>query len=56
MNRLSYGIKTASNLFQLEIEKLLQGIQLIANFIDDIIITGKNDGEHLKALKEVFKR
>jgi hypothetical protein len=32
------------------------GIEGVANFIDDIIVTGCNDDEHLNALEEVFKR
>ena len=34
-------------------EKL--GITRVVVYIDDILITGKNEGEHLSNLKEVLK-
>jgi hypothetical protein len=41
MNRLSYGIKITTIIFQLEIEKSLQRTSGRTNFIDAIIIAGK---------------
>ena len=37
-------------------EKLLQGIPVVVVYIDDILITGKNEGEHLSNLKEVLNQ
>lgn len=56
MNRMPFGIKPASSIFQREIEKLLQGIPGVVNFIDDILITGKNYNEHLANLSQVLER
>lgn len=56
MNRLPFGITPASGIFQREVELILQGIPNVVNFIDDILITGKNEKEHLQTIKEVLKR
>ena len=37
-------------------DTLLQGIPHMSCFLDDIIVTGANDEEHLENLREVFKR
>lgn len=37
-------------------EKLLQGIEGVFVFIDDIVITGRTHQEHLEHLAEVFAR
>lgn len=37
-------------------EKLLQGIEGVFVFIDDIVITGRTHQDHLKHLAEVFAR
>lgn len=56
MNRLPFGISPASGIFQREIERILQGIPNVVNFIDDILITGKNNEEHLQTMKQVLKK
>lgn len=56
VNRLPYGTKPASAIFQAKMEKILLGTKGIVNFIDDILVTGSNDIEHLNNLKEVMKR
>jgi len=56
LKRLPFGTKPACAIFQRTMEKVLQGIKNVINFIDDIVITGANKEEHLKNLKEVFKR
>ena len=37
-------------------ENLLQGLEHVAVYIDDILITGCTEEEHLKTLDEVFTR
>ena len=37
-------------------DAILQGVEGVACYIDDIIITGKSDEEHLEDLEEVLKR
>jgi len=54
--RLPYGIASAPGIFQKAMEQLLQGIPGVTVYIDDILITGETDGEHLKSLEEVLRR
>lgn len=56
VNRLAFGVKTATGIFQREMEVLLQGISGVFVFIDDIVITGRTHEEHLKNLEQVFHR
>ena len=55
-NRLPFGIASAPAVFQQLMEKVLQGIPGIVCFIDDVLVTGRNDEEHLRNLEEVLKR
>ncbi|XP_053686504.1 uncharacterized protein K02A2.6-like [Sabethes cyaneus] len=55
MNRLPFGVKPASGIVQREIEKLLCGIKGVSNFLDDVIISGATDEEHLERLEQVFR-
>lgn len=56
VNRLPYGTKPASAIFQNKLEKVLLGARGVVNFIDDVLVTGTNDVEHLENLKEVLRR
>ncbi|XP_059058081.1 uncharacterized protein K02A2.6-like [Achroia grisella] len=56
LNRLPYGTKPASAIFQAKLEKVLLGAKGVINFIDDTIVTGANDEEHLQNLEEVLRR
>ncbi|XP_059047717.1 uncharacterized protein K02A2.6-like [Achroia grisella] len=56
LNRLPYGTKPASAIFQSKLEKILLGAKGVVNFIDDVVVTGVNDLEHLQNLREVLKR
>lgn len=53
-NRAPFGIASIPAKFQKIMESLLEGIQGVAVFIDDILITGKDRIEHLKRLDEVL--
>ena len=55
-NRLPYGIASAPALFQRTIDTILQGIPHVVCYLDDILITGEDDAEHLRNLEEVFRR
>ena len=37
-------------------DEVLQGIPGVICYIDDILVTGKDEESHLKSLKEVFQR
>ena len=54
--RLPYGISSAPGIFQKVMESLLQGIPHVAVYIDDILITGASESEHLQSLEEVLRR
>ncbi|XP_046408462.1 uncharacterized protein LOC124172976 [Ischnura elegans] len=44
-NRLPFGTKPACALFQKSVEKVLQGLTGVINFLDDIVVTGKSREE-----------
>ncbi len=54
--RMPYGISSAPGIFQRTMEVLLQGIPGVTVYIDDILVTGKDDQDHLKSLNEVLAR
>lgn len=54
--RLPFGIKTAPLLFQQVMDKILHGLEDVVCYIDDILITAKDDTQHLQTLQEVLKR
>ncbi|UYV74208.1 K02A2.6-like [Cordylochernes scorpioides] len=49
--RLPFGISSAPALFQKQMDILLKGIPMVFCALDDILITGKNDQDHLKNLE-----
>ena len=55
-NRLPFGVSSAPGIFQRVMESLLGNIPGVVVYIDDILITGKADEEHLATLEEVLKR
>ena len=52
--RLPFGISSAPAIFQRAIESLLKGVKNVAVYLDDIILTGESDAEHLKTLEVVL--
>ena len=54
--RLPFGVSSASAIFQSKIEQVLQGIPMVVCGVDDILISGKNDQEHLIHPNEVLAR
>ena len=55
-NRLPLGISTAPSIFQHTMETLLQGLSGVCLYLDDILISGKTDQEHLSNLATVSQR
>ena len=43
-------------IFQRNMENLLQNISYVIVRVDDILVSGANDGDHLNNLEEIFKR
>nr|XP_055076377.1 uncharacterized protein K02A2.6-like [Misgurnus anguillicaudatus] len=55
-NRLPFGIAPAPALFQKAMDQILLGIPNTHCYLDDILITGRNNVEHLKTLDQVLTR
>jgi len=55
-NRLLFGVASAPAIFQRIIEGILKGIQGVCIYLDDILITGKTEEEHLTNLEQVLKQ
>ncbi len=55
-NKLPFGVASTHTVFQRMMESILQGIDGVACYIDDIIITGKTVDEHLDHVEQVLKR
>ena len=54
--RLPFGISSAPGIFQRVMENVLHDIPNVVVYIDDILITGASEEEHLKTLDRVLKR
>ena len=55
-NRLPFGVSAAPAIFQRTMENLLQGMSHVCVYLDDVLITGHTDAEHLNNLSEVLRR
>ena len=54
--RLPFGVASAPAIFQLVMENLLQGIGRVCVYIDDILVTGATEKDHLHNLTQVLQR
>ena len=54
--RLPFGVASAPSIFQRVMESLLQGIKGVSVYIDDILVTGPSEAEHLDTLAQVLSR
>ncbi|XP_042372461.1 uncharacterized protein K02A2.6-like [Plectropomus leopardus] len=55
-NRLVFGVASSPAIFQRTMDTMLQGIPHVAVYLDDILITGATEAEHLANLEQVLKR
>ena len=55
-NRLPYGVSSAPGIFQRTMEGLLQGIPSTGVLLDNILITGPSNEEHLANIEKLFER
>ena len=53
-NKLPFGVVSSPAVFQQTMEKILQGIPRVVVYIDDMLITGRSNEEHLKILEQVL--
>ena len=54
--RLPFAISFAPAIFQRMMDTILQGLNHVQCYIDDILVTGADDEEHLRNLEEVLAR
>ena len=54
--RLPFGVASAPAIFQRLMDTILQGIPGVICYIDDIMVTGATEEEHLKNLEQVLQR
>ena len=55
-NRLPYGIASAPAWFQRTMETLLSGIPMCRPYLDDVIVSGRTEEEHLRNLEMLLQR
>lgn len=55
-NRLPFGVASAPDIFPRTMEGLLKGIPLVVVHLDDILVSGEDEADHLKNLAEVLSR
>ena len=55
-NRLPFGVSAAPAIFQRTMENILQGLPKVCVYIDDILVTGQTEAEHLQNLHKVLTR
>ena len=53
---LPYGVSSAPGIFQRVMDKLVNGIPHTMVYLDDILVTGSTEEEHLSSLDQVFTR
>ena len=53
-NCLPFGVTTAPSVFQRVMENLLQGLQYVTVYLDDILVTGSSRAEHLATLVDTI--
>ena len=53
-NRLPFGISTAPSIFQKLMENMLRDLPNVCVYIDDILVSGKNEADHLHNLEQVL--
>jgi hypothetical protein len=55
-NRLVFGITSAPAIWQRTMDQILEGTSGISCILDDMIVMGKSDAEHMANLEEVLRR
>jgi hypothetical protein len=56
VNRLAFGVSSAPAIFQRTVESLVGNIPGVVCYLDDILIAGQTEAEHVDRLTEVLQR
>ena len=54
--RLQFGVASAPAIFQRTMEMVLKGLPMVVAYLDDILVSGKTEQEHLTNLAQVLDR
>ena len=54
--RLPFGVASAPAIFQKMMDQVLQGLPKVICYLDDILVSGESESEHLEILERVLKR
>ncbi|XP_041453560.1 uncharacterized protein K02A2.6-like [Lytechinus variegatus] len=54
--RLPFGISSSPAIWQKFIEQVISGLDCTCAIMDDVLVTGNTDQEHMRNLKQVFQR
>lgn len=54
--RLPFGVASAPAIFQKMMDQVLQGLPKVICYLDDILVSGESEAEHLEILEKVLKR
>jgi hypothetical protein len=54
--RLPFGVKPAASIFQSAMDRILDGLENVQAYIDDVLMRGKTPQELFKTMKLVFER
>lgn len=54
--RLPFGVSSSPAIFQRTMEGVLKDIPKVTVYLDDILLTGRDDQEHLRTLDQVLQR
>ena len=55
-NRLPFGIASAPSIFQRAMDSLVQGLPRVSAYLDDILVSGVDEEDHLNNLDKVLQR
>ena len=55
-SRLPYGIVSAPSIWQRTMDQMLQGLNGVVAYLDDVLVTGRTRQEHLRNLEAVLER
>ncbi|KIH65978.1 reverse transcriptase [Ancylostoma duodenale] len=55
-NRSPFGIKAAPGIFQQIMNKMVAGLRGVATYLDDILVFGRTEQEHMENLLALFER